>query len=391
MSTKEITVKDVSIKFQRLRAAEARRANIDLSLIIKEEELLVFTESLRDMYEAGIPVSEVLIQLHHATVNKKFALAIRLLADDIENGKLLSEAMGRFPKVFGNDYRSLIRAAEQSGKWTRKRDKFGEMKEGILDMLISYIKRRNSARSKVKSGLIYPAFIGVGIIATLLVFAFYVLPALKDVFAQLAPADSLGSLTKGMFFVGDIIEHYWWLFPVIISALVALAYFYWHSEQGKNWWMHYQLRMKALGPLFANIVLGESMWLMGTLFSAGLTPQETLDIIAQACRNDEIAKAILRAREYLFQGVTFCDALKKAHWLFDGQAYMVLSSAQKSGRLGVALQSYASQLFERIDQGVEHFIKMIEPVMLVLAGVVVGVIVIAYYGSISSLIGGLNR
>src|ERR1044071_878576 len=113
----------MSTAFQRLRVGEARKANLDTSLVIKEDELLTFTESCRDLYEAGIPINEMLRQLQQATSNKKFALGLSLMVDDIENGKLLSEAMARFPNVFGEDYRSLIRAAEQSGKWTRKRDR----------------------------------------------------------------------------------------------------------------------------------------------------------------------------------------------------------------------------------------------------------------------------
>jgi type II secretory pathway component PulF len=131
------------------------------------------------------------------------------------------------------------------------------------------------------------------------------------------------------------------------------------------------------------------MWLMGTLFSAGLTPQEVMDITAQSTRNTEISNALKEARESLFQGVSFSETLKKSHTIFDGHPYMVLSTAQKSGRLGVALQNYAEQLFEQADRQIDRLVKLLEPTLLVGAGIIVGLMVIAFYGSLSAAIGRL--
>ncbi|KAF0248578.1 MAG: type IV pilus assembly protein PilC [bacterium] len=377
--------------FKKMKVSEAKRASIDTKLIVKDEELLIFTESCRDLYEAGVPINEMMRQLQQAMPNQKFAIGIGLMLDDLENGKLLSEAMGRFPKVFGNDYRSLIRAAEQSGKWTRKRDRFGEMKEGILDMLINYLKRRKGARDRVKAGLLYPSFIIVALLITIAVFAFFILPTLKELFLSINPDMLTGSITGLLFGAGDFINQYWWLVLIISTSGIGFLWKYWKSEAGQKLWTYYQLRVKGIAPVFVNMNVGEIMWLMGTLFSAGLTPQESLDILASSARNYEVSKALELAKEYLYQGIPFCDALKKAHWVFDGQTYMVLSSAQKSGRLGTTLQNYAGQLFEKVDQGVDRFIKMLEPAILCLAGLVVGLLVIGFYGGFSNAITKINR
>jgi type II secretory pathway component PulF len=153
--------------------------------------------------------------------------------------------------------------------------------------------------------------------------------------------------------------------------------------------MHYQLKLKGIRPIFVKMNLGEVMWLMGTLFSAGMTPQEVITILIQATKNREIVEALEEAKESLFQGISFCDALKKAHWIFDGHTYMVVSSAQKNGRLGTVLQNYAVQLFEKVDQSIDRAVKMIEPIMIVVAGVVVGVIVIGFYSGLSAAISNL--
>lgn len=381
----------ITNSFQKMKVSEAKRANIDVNLKVKDEELITFTESCRDLYEAGVPVNDMLRQLQQAISNKKFALGISLMVDGIENGKLLSEAMGRFPNVFGDDYRALIRAAEQSGKWTKRRDKFGEMREGILDMLISYLKRRKGARDKVKAGLLYPSFIGAFLLITCGIFAFYILPTLKELFIAINPKMIDNPMSAVLFGAGEFVNKYWYIVIIVLIGLGFLLSTYWKSGGGKQLWMYYQLRIKGLGPLFVNMNVGETMWLMGTLFSAGLTPQESLDILASSARNHELSKALELAKEYLYQGIPFCDALKKAHWAFDGQTYMVLSSAQKSGRLGVTLQNYAAQLFEKVDQGVEQFVKLIEPALLCVAGVVVGLIAVGFYGSFSSAVANIQQ
>lgn len=376
----------VASAFQKMRVTEAQKANIDQTLVISEDEVLTFTESLRELYEAGVPINEILRQLQQATTNKKFARALGLMVDDIENGKLLSETLARFPNSFGEDYRALVRAAEQSGKWTRKRDKYGEIREGILDMLIAYIKRRNSARERVKSGFVYPGIIAIAICVALLVFGFYVLPVLRSFFTALGNQENTWFLTKMLFSFSDLAQKYWYLPPIIAVFGGYFLWAFWKSEKGKMFWMSYQLRMRKVGPIFVQMHVGEVTWLMGTLFSAGLTPQEVLDILCQSVRNVEIAKALELAKEYLYQGISFCDALRKAHWVFDGQTYMVLSTAQKSGRLGVALQNYASQLFEKLDQNIDKVVKFIEPLLICIAGVIIGFIAIAFYGGISNAI-----
>jgi type IV pilus assembly protein PilC len=373
--------------FKQMRGSEAKRSSVDNSLVIKDEELLTFTESCRDLYETGVPINEILRQLQRATPNKSFATGISLLVDDLENGKVLSESLGRFPKIFGEDYRSLIRAAEKSGRWTRKRDKYGESKEGILDMLINYLKRRKSARDRVKGGLIYPAFIVGALVVAIGFFAFLILPTLKDLFSSINPNMVKGSMTGVLFLAGDIVRGYWWLIAILLAGISAFLWSYIKSPAGKKAWSHYQIRTKGIAPIFIHMNLGEMMWLMGTLFSAGLTPQEVLEILVTSTQNEELSKSLELAKEYLYQGIPFCDALKKAHWIFDGQTYMVISSSQKSGTLGTSLQNYAGQLFEKVDQGTDRFLKMLEPAILIVGGVLVGILVIGFYGGLSDAIG----
>jgi type IV pilus assembly protein PilC len=358
------------------------------NLKVKDEEILESTQYLYSGYDAGKPINSILREMEQATPNKRLATVWGIMAEDIENGKVLSESMLRFPKVFGEDYRALIRAAELSGNWTKRRDRNGEMRDGILDMLMRYIKRRNGTREKVKSGLIYPAFIGVFSLAVVMVFAFYIVPSMKQMFDELGMKDP-GMLTRMMFWFMEIVQKYWYAFPIVGAIGGFILWDYSRSIQGKEFWMKTQLKLPVVGKIFTQLNLAEMFWLAGCLFSAGLTPQEVLDVLIDCVRNSDISEGLKRAKEYFHQGINFSEALRKGHPIFDGYPFMVLSGAQKTGRLGIALQNYAEQLFEKVDYSIDRSVKLIEPVMIVFVGVIVGLMVISYYGGLSNLIGNI--
>jgi type IV pilus assembly protein PilC len=377
--------------FQRIRASEARNAHIDQDLQISDEELFTFTESLRDLYGAGVTLGEMLRQLQRTTNNALFAVGLGVVISDIENGQRLSEALARYPRCFGEDYCALIRAAEQSGKWTRRRDKYGEIREGILDMLVAYLRRRHTVRQRVKAGLLYPAMVGVLVVVALTIIIFYILPTLKDFFAQLSNPAQQTTFTWAVFTAGQLAQDYWYLPPLAAGLIGLLGWWSWHYGAGRQRWMHYQLRLRGIGPVFVQLHTGEVMWLMGTLFAAGMTPQEVLSVLVASTRNLEISAALEVAREYLYQGVNFAEALRRAHWIFDDKTNMVVTTAQKTGNLGTALQNYAGQLFEKVDRQTESLVKMLEPALICVAGVIIGLIAIAFYGAISDAITSIAR
>ncbi|MCS6884670.1 MAG: type II secretion system F family protein [Acidobacteriota bacterium] len=354
---------------------------------LKDDELIVFTESFRDLYEAGIPVNQILRMLRQGTSNRHLAEVLSKLTSSVENGQMLSEAMRAYPGVFSQEYCALIRAAEKSGKWTRRFDG-REFHDGILDMIALYIKRRSSIRERVISGMTYPALVFLAVVITISAFAFYILPALKSVLLQLG-AKEISFMTKALITLGELVERHWWVFLVASAALAAAVNNYLSSLQGKKFLARLQLRVSPLNRIFVNLTLGEILWLMGMLFSAGLTPQEVLGVAAESCSNQEVAEGLKKAREKLYDGISFCECLRTSHPLFDGKVYMVIASAQKNGKLGSTLQSYALQLFEKADQSIDRTVRLIEPVMMIAAGIIVGMIVISYYSGLSAAVGSL--
>ena len=118
--------------------------------------------------------------------------------------------------------------------------------------------------------------------------------------------------------------------------------------------------------------------------------QEVLSITSKACRNNEIAAAITRAINYIHRGETFSEAMRKSHFIFDGDPYQLMVSAEEAGSMDTSFKSYAERLSQRVDTLVDGLLKLIEPITLAILGLVVGVLAAAFYGSISQMIGKLN-
>ncbi|MEW6732424.1 MAG: type II secretion system F family protein [Acidobacteriota bacterium] len=364
--------------------------NVDYNLKLTDEELLDFTEEFRDMYEAGIYLVPMLRDIERATPNKGFSIVLSAIADSVQNGVEFSQALTKFPQIFEPYYIALIKAAETSGRWTKSHSDNGESQEGILDLLIAYIERRQQVKQRIKAGLLYPAIVaGLAIIA-IAIFAFWILPALGQIFEALGPG-SQGTIGSAMFYFGNLVINYWYLFPIAGIAIVAGIYYYFTTDSGKRLWNHWQLRLKVIGPIFQMMYLAEACWLMSTLFSAGLTPQVALGVVRGSVRNTEIAAAINHAADLLHDGVPFCDALKKSHPIFDGYTYQVLLVGQKTGNLASSLQLHGERSFKKLDRKIDMALRKLEPALIGLAGILVGILVIGFYSSIGEAIGRLSN
>ncbi|MFY9224207.1 MAG: type II secretion system F family protein [Blastocatellia bacterium] len=350
-------------------------------------ELLRLTETIRDKAEAGFPIIQSLMDLEKiAKGNLK--LVLQVLANEMQNGKTLGESMKLFPKIFDPTYCALVSAGEEAGRLTKKPTPDG-IRPGTLDLLISHIKRTERAKSKIKSALVYPAIIGGFVIVALLIFAFFILPSLKEVFIALNLDKNFGTMSRLFFALGDFIQAYWYTVPIGLGFAALGVWQFW-KVQGKQLWHHYQFKLPVVKSLLTKYVVAETFSLMSIVLSSGLTSYNALSILQDTTKNKEVAKAFDLTSEYLRQGKTLAESLKQAHYIFDDDTYQILDSAEKTGKLDDILSNNATRLYEQIDNEIETLIGLIEPACLAIAGVVVGYLVISYYGTISSALANIK-
>lgn len=363
-----------------------KSTSVDRSITCSVEERISFTESLRDQMEAGKSVVEA-VRLYGQTCRKpKLVAAFKDITLQIDRGMYTSNALALYPRLFGYEYCALIGAAERSGNWTKRRGHDQNANEGILDLIIKYLKRSDTARQKVQSGLIYPAIVVLFVLVALVIFGLYVIPAFKEIFTALEAPPSI--FTAILFGTADFVTEHYFAIPIALLAGITGVIGFWRAK-GHELWQRYQIRLKGIAPLFINLILSETFWLLGILYSAGLPTQECLSITAQACRNKEVARAIGRAINYIHRGETFAEAMRKCHFVFDGDAYQVMVSAEEAGSMDTTFKSYAERLSQKVDTLVDGLLKLIEPLTLAILGLVVGVLAASFYGSLSQLVGKL--
>lgn len=367
--------------------------NVSLNKLAKlklgKGELLRFTENFRDQMEAGRPTMQVLTEMEKMSdKNPNLKLVVGTLVRELESGKKLSDGMRLFPAIFSKSYCALVAAGEQGGRLTKKRT--GDtVKPGTLDLNIAYLKRVDSARQKVISGLMYPAIIGVFLLIAVGIFSFFILPSLKEVFVALNLEKSFGLMGNLLFGMADFVQIYYYTFPFILAGLGVGIWQFWKAF-GNNLWQHYQFKLPVVRSLFSKLVVAETCSLFSTLISAGLTTYESLAILQSSTRNREIAKAFELADVYIRQGKTLSESLKDAHYLFDGETYQTLHSAEVTGKIDDILGNHANRLYEQLDSEIDNLIKGIEPACLAIAGVLVGYLLISYYGTISAALANIR-
>lgn len=364
----------------------ANTGEIDRTTKASTEQLIDFTEMLRDQMDAGLPIQQAIAHYAETSKKPKLAMAFQDIAAKLYNGMEINQALALYPNIFPREYCALISAAKKSGKWTKKRNN-NDISEGILDLLVIYLKRAGNTRRKVLMALMYPSLILIAVMAAVVIFAFFVIPSFKEIFEALDAEKTL--MTSLLFSVGDLVQDHYMALPIVALVGIGFLILFW-QRAGKTLWQRYQIRIIGFKRLFTSLILAETFWLMSVLYSSGLNIQECLDITAQACRNIEVAKAILAAkRSIIDKGMGFAEALKKSHPLFEGDVFQVMSRAEKTGSMDKAFKSYAERLFEKVDDALDQLVKMIEPAVLVIVGFIVAILLVSFYGSIGQMIGKL--
>jgi type II secretory pathway component PulF len=380
-------------KAKEFREAISKLTTADLAkLKLKRGQALNFTIQFRDQLEAGKSSMLVLTEMSKtAAPDGNLKIVIEFLITEIESGKKLNEAMKTFPNIFSPSYCALVAAGEKGGKLTRKKDKStGQVvKLGTLDLIIAYLKRLDSARQKIVLGMLYPTIIAIAIVIAIGFFSFFILPSLKEVFVALNLEKHFGLMGNLLFAMGEFVQNYYYTFPFILAGLAVGIWQFWKAF-GHELWDEYQLKLPIARSIFSKLILAETYSLISTLISAGLTTYDCLELLRESTKNKSVARTFEVAAQYIQQGKTFSEALKLSHYLFSDDAYQTLVSGESSGKLDDILSDAAGRLYEQLDNEIDSLIKMIEPACLGVAGVVVGYLLISYYGTISAALGNIR-
>jgi type IV pilus assembly protein PilC len=349
----------------------SRELNMTLFERITLSDLAIFSRQLSTMVSSGMTILRALFVLEEQTEIKKLKEVIVAVRKDVEAGLALSVAMGRHPKVFSPLFVSMIRAGE-----------IGGVLEDSLVRIANQLEKEDALRRQVKSAMVYPAVVVTVALLVMIVLVVYIVPVFASVlkgFATTASGQQLPMMTQVTVDVSHAVTGYWYAF-IGGAAAIAFAFRRWKtSVRGREQWDTLRLRIPfKIGDIVQKISIARWARTFSALTAAGVPLLEALDITGRSAGNAVIANAMSEVIDSVKRGGTISEPLK-ANPVFPMMVSQMVSVGESTGELDWMLAKIADFYEERVAASVKALTSIIEPVMIVFIGGMVGFIVIAMY------------
>ncbi|HZF73355.1 MAG TPA: type II secretion system F family protein [Gemmatimonadaceae bacterium] len=339
---------------------------------IKTRDVVIFTRQFSTMINSGLPLVQALTILAEQTDNKSLAEVTKRVVFDVESGNTVADALSKHPRAFTNLYVNMVAAGEAGG-----------ILDTILMRLATFLEKNDALVRKVKGAMIYPAVImSVAAIAvvTLLIF---VIPVFENMFSSVGLALPLP--TRIVIGASRFLKGYWWMLGAagIVGAYMFKKYY--ASSNGKLVVDRFMLRVPVLGDVLRKSAVSRFTRTLGTLISSGVSILEGLEITAKTAGNRVIQDAIMQSRSSIAGGDTIAQPLQKSK-VFPPMVISMIAVGEQTGGLDEMLSKIADFYDEEVDAAVSNLLSLLEPIMIVFLGVIVGGMVVAMYLPIFDMI-----
>ncbi len=346
------------LRISKVKTARKRR--------ITQEDITVFTRQLATMMKAGLPLMQAFEIVACGHSNPSMTEMLMQVRSDVEQGSALGKSFSKYPKYFDRFYCNLVSAGESGG-----------VLESLLDKLAVYKEKTQAIKKKVKTALTYPIAIIVVAIALIFIMMMFVLPAFKEVYANMGA--ELPDLTQLVMNLSDLFVDYGW---IMIILLIASAFgLYKLHEKSPT----FQKRIDALIlrlPIFGTIVRKATIarWARttSTLFAAGVPLVEVLDSVAGASGNILYEEATQDIRAKVTQGLSLTSSMQSTD-MFPNMVIQMAAIGEESGSLDDMLNKAAEFYEDEVDNSVSRLSALMEPIIMVVLGSLIGILLIAMY------------
>lgn len=354
------------------QALRARRGRI------RNSDVVVFVRLLATLLNAGLPLSKALRTVARQIDNPSLAAVVVQLGDDVQSGEMLSAAMSLMPKAFDPLTVNIVRAGEAGGTLPK-----------TLTDLAADLEKTDSIRRNVLSALIYPAVV-VGI-ATLVVgfLLIYVVPVFEGVYQKMHL--QLPLATRVLLATSRVLVLYWWVLPLALAALLLVQQRLKRVERTRRAWDRLMLRLPLLGKIRCRAIASRFLGTFATLVASGVSIVETLRLMSALTDNLVVRDAIEDIRRHVSRGGTLGEPMMRYADLFSPMAIQMLGVGEQTGSLPEAAQRTAAFLAQDVDARVKTLMTLIEPMLTVGLGVVVGTIALAIYMPMFDLMKNISR
>ena len=383
----EVEAADEASVQQRLRAmaltnVKIKKKPIRISLKlpglggISQKDLVIFTRQFATMIDAGLPLVQCLDILSSQLDNMAFRDVLVKVKVKVESGSTLADALGDHPKVFDTLYVQLVAAGE-----------IGGILDTILNRLAAYIEKNEKLKGKVKGAMVYPAIVLVVAVGVTVILLLFVTPTFEKMFkdfggAMPAPTQIVIDLSKWL-------QHYiGYLVAFIIAAVIGFrAWVTW--PKGRVQWDSFVIRTPIFGPLVRKVAVARFTRTLGTMISSGVPILDALEVVAKTAGNAVVEKAIRYTREKIAEGKTIVQPLAETN-VFPPMVVQMIGVGEATGAMDQMLTKIADFYDDEVDAAVAALTSLIEPVMMVFLGGVVGGFLVAMYLPIFSIAGAVK-
>jgi type IV pilus assembly protein PilC len=338
--------------------AKLQGVNLEFGPSLKD--VMSFTNQLAVMIKAGINIRNAISGIAEQVENRRFRKMIEQLKIDVESGKPFSDALARYPKTFSPLYINMVKASELSGS-------FGHM----LERITQYLSQQVETRSMVRGAMIYPGIIATMAVVTTVFLLTFVLPRFTVMFKgkdALLPAPTKMLIGLSTFMVND------WYF--IVGGLAAAIWGFLmaiRTEKGRYYWDWFKLRVPLVKRMLRAMYITQGLHTMGELVNAGVPMLETLSITCDVSGNVHYKNMWRSVYQSVKQGTKICQPLQK-HGMLPRNVIQMISAGEESGKLGEVLRDVADFYAKELKSTIKAVTGMIEPIMIVAMGGVVGFI-----------------
>ena len=332
---------------------------------------VVLTRQLATMIDAGIAIVQSLQALGDQTPNKVMRDVVRDITTRVESGESFSEALSRHPKAFNRLYVAMVSAGEKGGLLAE-----------ILSRLATYLENSERLRKKVKTALMYPSVVTLVAITITIFLLVRVIPTFKDIYTGFGA--ELPGPTQFLIGISDVVKHYFIVLIVVLGAAVWSWLSYIKTKPGREFWDRQRIKLPIFGAIAHKICLARFTRTLSSLVRSGVPILEVLQIVSQTVGNVVMEKAIKTASTDIERGEGISAALAK-HPIFPTMVVRMLSAGEQTGNIDTMLERVANFLDEEIDTTLSGLMSLIEPLLIVFLGVVVGGMVICMFLPIFNL------
>jgi len=366
MRAASVSVVQSTLRRQGVLNAKVKKQAFRKGGKVSEKDIALFTRQLATMMKAGVPLLQAFDIVGRGHANPAVGKLLLDIKSDVETGSSLSQSFRKFPLYFDNLYCNLVAAGEQAG-----------ILDSLLDRLATYKEKMLAIKSKIKSALFYPMAILIVAFVIVTVIMLFVIPAFKEVFKSFG-AD-LPTPTMIVIAMSDYFIEYWWaIFGSIGGGLYAFFQAWRRSETMQFAFDRYALRVPVFGEIIRKAVIARWTRTLATMFSAGVPLVEALDSVGGAAGNNVYKVGTKQIQSEVSTGTNLTTAMQNSN-LFPNMVTQMVAIGEESGALDSMLSKVADFFEAEVDDAVEALSSLMEPMIMVVLGVLIGGLVIAMY------------